>query len=1115
MATPCLHAQFVTGFETHQSSSSPGYTTNATLIGVQDIQAPEGKTWTRLFGSDSAMTVVSTLPAGGTKAFCINDQTSTSAQAAFLDLAEVPGLPFDQPFTVSFSMSVESVSASTGNQIQVYLGAPSTSLGSAKYWTALIYDNGQLRLHVGNAAGNNTQAVSLGQLSEYVNGTGYLTVRITIDPTLKKYTRVEVSGSKKSTNHTEAVQAVHGGTLPWIPASGPQAPESKLLFVTGVNDLVKVRFDAVQVVPATLWFEGFAPGVLASDEGTIEMTATLSRPMSQFGNTSNYDFLFKVLPAQRLAAGTTLLGVYVPSAAAGTGLYGISRKAEGTTYVTNGNFSPPEGVPVRIAFTWGNVSKLFVNGTLVASAPSVPGDVAPLPALFRVARRDPFNVSEIRVSDVARSTVDGNAGTPLVPDEHTTMLSTNTLTFTRYFRSTRFQASGFMSLTPYWKPEDQCLVEGTVPGYSLVSINHSGTTQSFSVHLQAEDRTGAVVHETTTSLSVPGDSRHRVVTIPLTNVTSRGHYKVRASITDPDGATKQFENAVAVFPANDTTLPDGSLDHYLGHHYPIEEWSPVVLNRMGIKTNRAFGELSGFYWFAVQPTANTFTWTRTDLMVDRARAAGIDLLAVLGAPPPWAAEDPGSLHKNDPRNLPYSLMSGRWKPRLDYEWGSYVSNVVSRYKNSVKNWEIWNEVDWHPPGKAYSFSGNTTDYLSLLQNASIQARAADSSCNVLISGFSLIGDADPAMPTALLSLGASTSFDTFASHAYNNSRIAELNSALFAAKGPNAPHWMTEHMWNAISYEESRIFQTIELYVRCLDLGLDRFYQFGSEGFCFDSATQSPRIDTYVHAVFQSQIRKTNAYAGKCLFAGSENFGLRHQFVRTDGRTLTVVGQHLATNRLIFSGTIRSAQDLLGRPLSSTSIDGNTQLDVRDGAYILSDQPLTITGVQVLESAPLILNTGFEEISGDLDTGGLESCEPLHWVLRETTFDPSGSISLTDSSKQEGNYAVKTTTSGAGRVYVFQNAQLSQPGTYRISAWVRRPYIGESAVPYLCIYNVDHGLVLEKTFPGVPAGGAYTFVSGTCQILTQREKPFSIIAGARSGTGTVLVDDVNFVRIGP
>jgi len=1137
--SPVARGQFSTGFEPGQSSSSPGYTNNGTIIGVQDVGAKSGNVWKILYGSSSDMTLTSNGPKSGSLALQIVDSSTTSAYGAYLDLAGAPGVDFTQPFTFSFDMNLANISANTGAQVQVSLGAANADAVTNKYWAAVYYSNGKLIMYTDNGTGNANTLITLGNYSTFdPSGTSYVNVSITIDPALKKYTKVVVAGPGSTVDYTSIVQASHGGVLPWLPNASPMAnPAANLCFDFGFNDTGTAKIDNIRVANTgqtfknDQWYEAYAPGVILPDEGTLELTASFTRAIEQFGNS--WDFIFQMRPAYTL--GNNLMCLYIPPTSTltppGTSLNGMVRNTEHANYASSSTFAPVLGQKTRIAMSWSTSTvKLYVNGNQVGSTAWTIGPIAPISTRFQLQRLDPFNVSEVKVSDVQLATnrLSGNPALAMTADSNTTLLATSCLSDTQYFHTARQAALGYHSLTPQWRMEDQALTEGTIPNYTVLGINHSGTNATYSVNIQATDHaTGLSALSGTWSVPIPADNTYHLTTLPLTSLTSRGSYDIHAIITPPPakagaaGAAPAttYDSVITLFPADELAVTDGSYSSYLGLHYPVEHYSPVVMNRMGIKTSRVWsGELNGLCWYAAQPVAGNgtsgFSWSRADNLVQRAHAAGVDLLMELGYPPRWAASDPGS-----PYNASYqpsSIQSGNWKPADNVAWGNYIYQVVSRYKNYVHNWEIWNEVDFHPPYPYYSFAGSTAEYAKLLQIAYTQAHLADPTCNVLTSGFNLGGD--PNMPYDLLSDGSSWQyFDTFASHGYRNTHIDALNTALYAAKGNGSAHWQTEQEWFAVTDENDRLFQTVSLYMKYLEKGIGRFYQFGfREGAnSFDVATLSPTIDVYVQGMFQSQMRKANAYIGKLAFTGADTFALRHSLTRTDGKILTILGQELTENYVTVAGTgsITSAVDIYGKALPLTVVGGNTVLDIANVAYIVSAAPLAITSVGLINAAPLLLNGGFENIAGDPQTS-LPACTPLNWTMADKSYDPSGQINLTTSS-HAGSYGMTLYSSGTGRVFVVQDVRILSAGTYQATAWFRRVNAGETAIPFLGFTIRDPGgTVTNRTFPSVVAGGAYTQVTANFVFTQPQVLAGGIMAGILSGSGTVLLDDITFTLIG-
>lgn len=255
-----LQADFSTGFET----SNGAYTAGSTVMGVDDTSAPGTNTWSAHLGSatPSAMIITNANPQSGTQALQIND-TYSGAGLAFAPSINLTSAAanFSAPFKVSFGMNLQSVSAGTGNQIQMYFGAKTTDpggTGGGRYWTGLLYNNGALNLlydtsttSIGNFnAGNYTTYSSLGN---------YVTFDITIDPVSKKYLGFVVTGANTTNDFTSSVSSL---TLPWVPGStvgglvAGADPDYYLMFVTGSEDTALVNFDnfSISNVPEpTAW----------------------------------------------------------------------------------------------------------------------------------------------------------------------------------------------------------------------------------------------------------------------------------------------------------------------------------------------------------------------------------------------------------------------------------------------------------------------------------------------------------------------------------------------------------------------------------------------------------------------------------------------------------------------------------------------------------------------------------------------------------------------------------------------------------------------------------------------------------------------------------------------
>jgi len=242
---PSARAAFVTGFET-----SSGYGTNASVIGVHDTAAPGSNAWTSMFGAFGGVSTINSStahPQTGSQALNITKTAADPAMGATLNLGS--SIDLTNPFTITFAMSIESVSAGTGNQAQFLFGTIGSDVSSQPHWTRIVYNDGTLYITVNNAAGNGSQEVSLGSYTTYSPIGSYVTFSLSIDPTTFKYTNVQVSGSTSSANLTSTVLAsASGGTVPHLNFNAAETG-GNVSFLSGGNDAVNVNFDNLSVVP--------------------------------------------------------------------------------------------------------------------------------------------------------------------------------------------------------------------------------------------------------------------------------------------------------------------------------------------------------------------------------------------------------------------------------------------------------------------------------------------------------------------------------------------------------------------------------------------------------------------------------------------------------------------------------------------------------------------------------------------------------------------------------------------------------------------------------------------------------------------------------------------------
>ncbi len=220
---------------------------------------------------------------------------------------------------------------------------------------------------------------------------------------------------------------------------------------------------------------------------------------------------------------------------------------------------------------------------------------------------------------------------------------------------------------------------------------------------------------------------------------------------------------------------------------------------------------------------NRSAWEKYDLIVERAEAHDLDIIARLDNPPAWSravGDAPG------------------WTmaPPDDFEdFGDFVYAVVDRYKGRIRYYQIWNEPNIYP-----EWGDQPTDpegYVELLKVAYRRAKEADPNCIILSAGLAQTVEETPDIygPRNMSDLlylermyraGAREYFDIMGAQAYglwtgpldlrtsrdrtNFSRVRLLREIMVQHGDASKPIWATEVGWNAVP----KNFEGVPLYGR-------------------------------------------------------------------------------------------------------------------------------------------------------------------------------------------------------------------------------------------------------------------------------------------------------------
>ena len=840
-------------------------------------------------------------------------------------------------------------------------------------------------------------------------------------------------------------------------------------------------------------FAGFyAPGIVNPSEGTVELTATPSKPAAEFEN--EWSSAFGMFPAQPLAASTarTILGIYTPSGENNVrGIFAIARGGNAkTAYANTGREALIQGKPVNLACSWGKEGlRLYIDGRL-KSRSDFPGEIGPVPAQFRVCRGAPFAISAMRIS--ARQlpdrelSSDPSAGFTAGPD--TTFIAGNDLARAEYRIIPGMD--DFSVLMPVWNMEKSFTVNGSPVKLPLISSNYTNAPIKYSVKLKISDIDGNKVADREYTFELA--PRSLLVPCELSPPPlSAGFYDLDMTVSAPGRAEQRWQFTHAVIPAADPQVKDGRFADYLGHH--LFDHTEVLA-----KLNLHWCRSDAFKWNMIEPEKGRFDWALADKMVADAERNGVNCLGILGDPPVWAADPevkPG--HKN-------SFMAARHKPARLADWENYVSQVVSRYKGRVSHWEIWNEVDWHPPGPPASFSGTTKDYFELLKTSWQAAKKADPGCRILVSGFGYGTLCDQKMPFDLLKMGAGQYCDIYNIHAYQGRwGIAPLLAAVREAK-PGMPIWQTEQMWHTIADRKKQSMLTAAMFFWFIDFGFEKYFSFG-EDFFFSYYTLTPNPVLSTLAAMQNQLRKCSEFAGMIDDPKVKYFDLKHSFRRTDGTWFTALGQASSPRRWQLGGNVISLSDVYGRDVKFTREGDICRPDgAQEMLFAVSLQPVKVIAAEAV-AAELCPNGGFEEISGDIAMGGLGNAVVSNWQFRDRTYDPQGRIGVVKGG-HSGSYALALSSSGKGRVYAFFEQQINEPGSYEFSTWLKNP--GTAPVEaYLAVFDRS-GNVYKNCPLGQIKAGEFQRYRMTADFPRPPAGSVAFIIGLDK-PGTIIADDVS------
>ena len=834
-------------------------------------------------------------------------------------------------------------------------------------------------------------------------------------------------------------------------------------------------------------------GVINPKQGTVEITITPSADIKDLGQ--GWPFAIQILGKVNDPQTRTILGIYSPARSRDGkqyGLYALLRTRKGPIYLIDRNSPVKAGQSVNLAVTWGPKGMIFYeSGRRIGGRP-FPAELHDLAPELQVINSEPFRTSRIKVSacQLPPSALQKNAAEPFRADPECTLLA-NDLARPQFFAAPEIRRLTPISLIPFDSTASRIVPEGKTFPLSFVGNNLTDREVALPVEFRLtgfNEKNSRTIRRTVT-LPAGSVQQEKKVTLP---VLSAGFYSANIRAGKED-----WNFSLSVLP--DTgKAPAGRLEEYLGTAAPDDA---AILRKLGIRWTRSWNA-SHLLWHQLEPGKGKFDFRSADRAINNFRKNGVNVLAVLGYPPFWAAEKPdfegpeGSLFERNP---------GTWKPKSIEDWKRYVERTAEHFKGRVTHYEIWNEVDWHPPKRAASFSGTTKEYYELLTAASRILHRSAPENRVLISGFGSGEHCDQKMPEDLLKLGAADYIDAWNLHAYSVTTQAKRHKQLVHAVKPGMPLWQSEQMWHVIQDPHRRAYLTAIINFWFLELGFEKYFSFGWGSFLSDYHTSSPELPLHVLGVCQKYLRQCDRFSGRIPGLPEPDFDAACTLLRTDGTHLSVLGSSAGNYEVRVKNRTLSVRDMLGREVRTKNgiLPLNGQI-----LYVISPEPLKVRSFRQTGIGQLLANPGFEDLTGD-DLDGIDKCSFATWQLR-TQRDPEGRISIAEKSGRSGKYAARISASGKD-VYLFSYLRLPAPGNYRMTAHFRT--LSGSPRPYLSLFDTTPKSWLKrKVFPTPPKD---RFVKLTFDIKVDKLPGTVAAIFGILGKGEVLLDDVELFRYDP
>jgi hypothetical protein len=339
-------------------------------------------------------------------------------------------------------------------------------------------------------------------------------------------------------------------------------------------------------------------------------------------------------------------------------------------------------------------------------------------------------------------------------------------------------------------PFGACFVEGAEIAGTLV-LDEAGGRQSLRTDWTIVDLSGNQVHEGSLEKATVGNTG-----LPVTfcgKSLPPGYYTMTVRVAVGDQTPVERVHRFGVFSAELSARTE--VPGWVGMCTQVDQLRPELKDTpytvremydlchfLGVRCAREM-----FLWQVFEPQVGQYNWAQMDALVAAGRESGIRIIACLS----WW--NPAYHRHTEYKDVPVCYSeAGRelWVNR-------YAKVLFERYKDDVKEWEIWNEPNafWNEdPKKGTGFAGgigSPSNYFDLFRRSWQAGRDVDPS--LLVMPTLATSNMTDAM-NRLFELGVAPFLDGMIIHSYGNheARMEEITEVLRAHDAGEIPLYSTE-----------------------------------------------------------------------------------------------------------------------------------------------------------------------------------------------------------------------------------------------------------------------------------------------------------------------------------